>query len=135
MNDTHRRGALVSHPLAATVRVARAAPAGHGAGRAAPCATDRRPRDRATARGCAVSTYHRAQHAAHYGYGHPATGHDLESWDVAQAVGAARPSDVPADAAYHHGYVADGVQHVVWTRVAPLTGDCPSCARRREALS
>ncbi len=71
--------------------------------------------------------YRRTQHAAHYSYDHPAKGHDLESWDVQQGWADAHPVGVPVDAEKNHGYVMDGVQHVVFVRRAPLSG--PPCAR------
>lgn len=78
-----------------------------------------------------VSTYRRAQHAAHYGYGHPSVGHDLEQWDVTDATRRypVRPGDVPSDVQFHHGYLdLDGVQHLVFTRIAPLSGEtCVRC--------
>ena len=78
--------------------------------------------------------YRRAQHAAHYGYGHPAKGHDLESWDVAQAWTDPRPADVPPNAEKHSGYVKDGVQYVVFVRVAPLSGPpCDRCPKEPQA--
>lgn len=83
-----------------------------------------------------ISTvYSRIAHAAHYGYSHPAVGHDLEQWDVASADRpevARRGTDVPADAEYHSGYVdAAGRQHWVYVRRAPLSGPpCVRCARR-----
>ncbi len=79
--------------------------------------------------------YRRAPHAAHYGYGHPAKGHDLESWDVVQLLWESpRPDGVPADAVKNHGYVKDGVQHFVYVRRAPLSaGGCDRCAASTSA--
>lgn len=74
--------------------------------------------------------YRRAQHAGHYGHG-PDSGHDLESWSVAQGWSDARPAGVPADAEKHSGYLANGVQHVVYVRRAPLTGTCKRCEALR----
>lgn len=78
-----------------------------------------------------MTTYRRIPHAAHYAYGHPAIGHDLEQWDVAQAHHMPKPTDVPSDAEYHSGYIArDGSQHWVYTRIAPLSpGCCSRCSR------
>jgi hypothetical protein len=80
-------------------------------------------------------SYRRVQHAAHYGYSHPAKGHDLEQWDVvaelARGVRSGHPvapAEVPADAEYHSGYRRDGVQHWIFVRRAPLTGSCPHCS-------
>jgi hypothetical protein len=79
--------------------------------------------------------YHRAQHAAHYMFGDLRIGHDLESWTVASNT--RTPADartfagaeLPCDAEYHHGFVSNGVQHWVFVRIAPLTGDlCARCA-------
>lgn len=79
------------------------------------------------------TTYRRSKHAAHYEGG----GHDLESWTVpsnTRTPAEARTfagSDLPRDAEYHHGFVSpDGVQHWVFVRTAPLTGDdCERCRR------
>ncbi len=81
-----------------------------------------------------ATVYRRAAHAAHYMYGHPKKGHDLESWDVTSPK-LTKPSDVPANAEYHHGYIdREGKQHWVFVRPAPLTpGDCPIC--RGEVLA
>jgi hypothetical protein len=69
--------------------------------------------------------YFREKHASHGAYGQP--GWDLECWDVAQAFGHARPSDVPADATRDYGYVdALGLRHTVYRRLASLS-DHPSC--------
>jgi hypothetical protein len=79
--------------------------------------------------------YGRIQHAAHYAYTHPAKGHDLEQWDVTgdlprgpRTGDPIAPSVVPRDAVYHYGYLdKDGVQHWLFTRRAPLTGNCARC--------
>lgn len=72
------------------------------------------------------AAYRRCHHAAHTGPGRQ--GWDLEQWTVAQAWAAPRPADVPADAEKHSGFVEDGVQHVVFTRRAPLgAGPCTRC--------
>jgi hypothetical protein len=80
-------------------------------------------------------TYSRVPHAAHYGYSHPAKGHDLEQWDVADIgrhVGSGnplRPEGVPSDAEYRCGYLAkDGSQRWLFVRTAPLSeGTCEWC--------
>ena len=79
-----------------------------------------------------ITTFKRIPHAAHYGYAHPAKGHDLEQWDVTSE---ARPevarvgSGVPSDAAYLCGYLdKDGRQHWLFVRRAPLSaGPCARC--------
>jgi hypothetical protein len=82
--------------------------------------------------------YSRVPHAAHYVYGHPAKGHDLERIDV--NTGEARCSrdrvvlgdaaGLPSGYAYHSGYVdANGHQHWIYTRTAPLSPEpCARCA-------
>jgi hypothetical protein len=82
------------------------------------------------------TTYQRAKHAAHYaGCG---GGHDLELWTVpsdTRTPAEARTfagADLPRNADYHHGFTShDGVQHWVFTRIAPLSGE--NCARCRLA--
>lgn len=69
----------------------------------------------------------RAQHAAHYGFGHPAKGHDLEWWDYAQTERLPVPEGVPTDAEYHSGYLVGDRQWWHYVRRAPLSG--PACAR------
>lgn len=67
------------------------------------------------------------KHAAHYmgGIG----GHDLEISTFAAPV-RVRPEGLHPDAEYHSGYVADGVQHWVYTRKLPLSpGRCAYCPR------
>lgn len=70
--------------------------------------------------------YTRVRHAAHYGYNHPAKGHDLERWEFV-ANDNVRPEGVPVDAEYHCGFLEGGVQRWVYVRVAPLSGTCPRC--------
>lgn len=72
-----------------------------------------------------ASAYRREQHAAHAGDG----GWDLEEWDATQAWSAPKPADVPGDARQSHGYIdANGAQHVIFRRRAPMTGPrCPYC--------
>ncbi len=75
-------------------------------------------------------TYARIPHAAHYAYGHPAKGHDLEQWDVKQPKRGPVPPEVPTNAEYHSGYIdKDGAQHWLWVRTAPLSpGECKRCS-------
>ena len=80
-----------------------------------------------------MTSYTRIPHAAHYSYGHPAVGHDLEQWDYAQPQRLPVPPDVAPNAEYHSGYLdRQGVQHWVYVRTAPLSpGECPRCTGRR----
>ena len=78
-------------------------------------------------------TYSRHAHAAHYAYGHPAVGHDLEQWRYAQPERLPRPAGVPADAKYHSGSVIAGVQFWLYVRIAPLSaGVCGRCPKSRQ---
>ena len=83
-----------------------------------------------------MSAYRRIPHAAHYGYNHPAVGHDLEQWDYAQASRLPVPPDVPFSAEYHSGYVdSGGAQHWLYVRRAPLSpGECVWCRGRPGAV-
>jgi hypothetical protein len=54
--------------------------------------------------------------------------HDLESWDTEAAWNDPRPEGVPLNAERHHGYLLNGVQHVVWVRRAkPQSQTCAHC--------
>jgi len=69
--------------------------------------------------------YTRSKHAAHYQGG---GGHDLEQWSFL-AERNERPADVPSDAEYHHGFLAqNGDQGWVYVRKAPMSdGACAWC--------
>lgn len=71
-------------------------------------------------------SYHRVNHAAHYG-NVAYYGHDLEEWTYAQAARLPRPDGIPSDAKYHVGFVDNGIQHWVYTRIAPMSGPCKRC--------
>jgi hypothetical protein len=77
--------------------------------------------------------YRRIQHAGHYGYAgadsRDRLGHDLEEWVYAKKSRLPVPNHVPGDAHYHSGFMRDGTQHWVYTRIAPMTGTCPICAQ------
>lgn len=77
------------------------------------------------------SVYTRSIHAAHYAYSDK-SGHDLERWDAPQAWKDPKPADVPDDTVRSHGYLdKDGKEHVVFTRIAPMTpGTCAYCAKK-----
>lgn len=73
----------------------------------------------------------RIPHAAHYMYDHPGRGHDLEEWIVESVV---RPDyeqlaelGLPADAEWHTGHRADGVQR--WTYIAKRSMSAGTCER------
>lgn len=80
-----------------------------------------------------IFEFRRAVHAAHYGHGHPAKGHDLEEWDVIHPVKPSRAlledAGVPFDVEYHSGYIDhEGRQHWLFVRRAPLSpGKCARC--------
>ena len=80
-----------------------------------------------------VVTYRRVSHAAHYAPTHPDRGHDLEQWDYAQPSRLPVPAGVGLGAEWHVGYLnAYGVQHWVYVRRAPLTGEtCPRCPAQK----
>ena len=77
-------------------------------------------------------TFRVCRHAAHYGYSHPARGHDLHQWDAKQAFGEPRPDGVPRDAEKHSGYIdSDGNAHTIFVKTAPLSdGECPMCKHK-----
>jgi hypothetical protein len=82
-------------------------------------------------------TYSREAHAAWCSPGDcdPKQGWDLETWDVNVGAGGtplrlvdgvARPTTVPDDAHYSHGYVdRAGRQHWLYVRRAPKSATCP----------
>ena len=75
------------------------------------------------------------RHAAHYMYGDPRKGHDLDRWVVRSAV---RPTSaqlaelgVAPDAEWHTGYIESGTgrQHWVYIAKRPLSeGTCERCS-------
>jgi hypothetical protein len=80
-----------------------------------------------------VTTYRVTEHAAHCFFtGKPL--HDLESWDAeVKSFSEPRPSDVPAHAERSHGYLDNGVQHVVWTATRkPERETCSHCEGSRK---
>lgn len=79
----------------------------------------------------AVVTSHRVRHAAHYAYGDPRRGHDLEVFDVVTPdLDAARSVLAHIGGLkYIGGSVVEGVQSWTFTRTAPMSdGTCERCA-------
>ena len=81
----------------------------------------------------------RHAHAAHYGHGHPARGHDLIAVEVIIRAGEetpynsrgepeVRPAGLPAEFKYHSGSRIPGASQWRFVKTAPLSaGTCARC--------